>query len=295
MSYITKINKGIDFIEQNLSNDIELSDVSNAAGVSQWHFQRIFTALTGETLKSYIRSRRLSFALRSLLNTEKRIVEIAIEAGYESQESFTRAFQNKFNMTPNDFRKANNPHLFIEKVKIDTNYIKHISKNISLVPEIIELPERHFVGLKTTFYGIESDKNNMAEKLPDLWGQFLPRMSEIKTPFHGVGYGLIRQTQDKSGLLEYFSVVQVDSAIESIPSEMVSIELNKQLYAKFFHKGEVKNLNHTVNYIYSTWLLNSKYQHSYEADIEEYGEKYHPTSLDSEIYYLIPIKNEVVV
>jgi AraC family transcriptional regulator len=291
VSYITKLNKGIGFIEENLFSDIELSDVSDAAGMSQWHFQRIFTALTGETLKSYIRSRRLSTAMKSLLNSKKRIIEIAIEAGYESQESFTRAFQSQFNVTPGEFRKANNPHLFLEKVKIDQDYLKHIGRDLSLKPEIVELSKRIFVGLHTTFYGIESEKNNMAKKLPELWGKFIPRMNEIVEAVPGVAYGLIQQRQDKSDLLDYFSVMEVSSVSKNLPHEMVSVESNPQIYARFLHKGDVKNMNHSVNFIYSTWLLNSPYLHTYDMDIEEYGEKYHPNSLESEVYYLIPISD----
>lgn len=289
MSYFSKINRGLDFIEANLSRDIDLFEVSRAAGMSHWHFQRIFVALTGESLKSYIRSRRLSYSLKSLINSKKRIIEIAIEAGYESQESFSRAFQNKFKMTPGDFRKANNPHLFLDKVKIDSDYMKHISANLSLEPEILALPKRFFVGMRTSFYGIESDKNNMADKLPALWSQFLPRLTEIHHTVAGNGYGLICQGNDESGQLEYFSAVEVSRAEKTLPTEMTAIALEPQSYAKFVHKGPVKNLNHTVNFIYSNWLLNSKYQHTYKPDIEEYGEKYHPTSDESEIYYLVPV------
>ena len=289
MSYILQINKGIDYIESNLSEELKLSEVAKAAGISQWHFQRIFSALTGETLKGYIRARRLGSALKQLLNTEMRIIEISVEARYESQESFTRAFQNAFGMTPGEFRKAKKPHLFIDKVRIDKDYLKHISKNISLLPEIIDQDKKTYVGMHTNLFGIDSDKNNMAEKLPELWQAFLPRMGEIPFSIQGAGYGLIRQNIDASGELDYFSVKEVTQITDRLPESMVAVQIPKQTYAKFMHKGEVKNINHTVNYIYSSWLLNSDHKHSYGTDIEEYGEKYHPTSLDSEIFYSIPI------
>ncbi|MFV2058554.1 MAG: helix-turn-helix domain-containing protein, partial [Thiohalomonadales bacterium] len=97
MNYLTRVQKGIEFIESNLDYDISLQEVSQKAGISQWHFQRIFRALTNETLKTYIRSRRLSKALEKLLITNQKIIEIAVTAGFESQESFTRAFKKAFN------------------------------------------------------------------------------------------------------------------------------------------------------------------------------------------------------
>jgi AraC family transcriptional regulator len=291
MSYISKLNKGIDFIEQHLNDNFELSAVSDAAGMSHWHFQRIFSALTGETLKSYIRARRFSSAMKSLLSTDDRIIDIAVSAGYESHESFTRSFQDYFKMTPNEFRKSGNPHLFMEKIRIDSSYLKQISNNIEKDPEILIFPNRNFVGLGTFFFGVETEKNNMAEKLPELWSKFLPRMDEVPNFIPGAGYGLIRQTKDRSGQLEYFSSVEVSELPKTLPQFMQSITIPSQKYAKFLHRGEVKNLNHSVNYIYSAWLLNSKYFHSSNFDIEEYGEKYHPTSFESEIYYLVPIED----
>jgi AraC family transcriptional regulator len=71
---------------------------------------------------------------------------------------------------------------------------------------------------------------------------------------------------------------------------MVCVEIPEQRYAKFTHRGDVGNINHTVNYIYSTWLLNSDLEHTYGVDIEEYGERYQPNSSESEIHYLVPVR-----
>ena len=77
MLYLRQIQEGIDFIEAHLESDIALSEVARAAGMSQWHFQRIFKALTNETLKTYIRSRRLASSMERLLSTDLRILDIA--------------------------------------------------------------------------------------------------------------------------------------------------------------------------------------------------------------------------
>lgn len=97
--YLDRIQQGVDYIESRLEEDIALADVAKAAGLSQWHFQRMFRALTGETLKTYIRSRRLANSLDRLLSTRLRILDIALLAGFESQESFARAFKQSFGVT----------------------------------------------------------------------------------------------------------------------------------------------------------------------------------------------------
>ena len=97
MHYLTQVQKGIEFIEANLDDDILLHQVATKAGISQWHFQRIFKALTNETLKTYIRSRRLSIALERLLTTDKKIIEIENPKTFERQDWIERLSMSHWN------------------------------------------------------------------------------------------------------------------------------------------------------------------------------------------------------
>lgn len=291
MNILEQIQQGIDFIEDNLDFDLNLKQVANETGISQWHFQRMFKALTTETLKTYIRSRRLSNAMEKLFTTQQRIIEISITAGFESQESFSRAFKKAFDMTPNQARKIGNKNLFLKKVEFTPEYLKHINQKISLQPEIIFQPKTIFIGMKTCFYGTDSEKNNIAEKLPALWDSFLPRIGEIKNGIQNIGYGIIQQTPKKTDQLEYYAALEVTEYNAAIPKGMNSIEVPASIYAKFSHIGHVKNLDNTVNYIYSSWLMQSDKRHSYGPDIEIYGSGYIPDSEESVIHYAIPIKD----
>ncbi len=290
MNYLQRVQKGIDFVEANLDHDFSLFEVAQAANISQWHFQRIFKALTNETLKTYIRSRRMAAALDKLLTTKQAILDIAICAGFESQESFTRAFKKAFMMTPNEYRKLGNRSLFLKKLQFDSEYLQHINKNLSLEPDIYHQQAMLLVGMRTCFYSVDSDKNNIADKLPPLWNAFLKRMDAIKNCVPGVGYGVIQQTKENTEQLEYYAAVEVNQ-LDELPEDMVSIEIPAATYAKFTHKGAVKNLDNTVNYIYSSWLLQSDRPHTSGADLEIYGAEYHPVSDESVIYYAIPVKS----
>ena len=289
MDYLSLIQKGIDFIEQHLDSEIQPLDVARESGISQWHFQRIFKALTNETLKSYIRSRRLSDAMRKLLQSDRRIIEIALESGFESQESFTRAFKKMYGITPNEFRKLGEKNRFSEKIKFDSEYLQHIHQSIELEPEIVQQSERRMVGIKTLYYGVDSEKNNIAEKLPALWDEFVPRMEEITHRPNNLSFGII-QTQKDTDLLEYYAVCEVDQKADMvIPEGMVCITIPAAKYAVFTHKGDVLHLNNTVNYIYSSWLMNSEYWHTYGPDIEVYDDQYISDSDESVMYYSIPV------
>lgn len=288
MNYLSQVQNGIDFIEANLDFDLSLQEIAQETHISQWHFQRIFKALTNETLKTYIRSRRLANALEKLLTSEQRIIDIALTAGFESQESFTRAFKKAFDMTPNQARKIGNKNLFLKKIEFTSEYLEHINQNISMKPEIVTQKEMILVGMKTCFYSSDSEKNNIANKLPALWDAFLPRLDEVKNTIQGAGYGVIQQTKEKTDLLEYYAAVQV-AELDTLPEGMVSVVIPETQYASFVHKGHVQTLDNTVNYIYSSWLMQSQYRHSYGADLEIYGDGYIPDSDDSEIFYAIPL------
>lgn len=290
MNYLSQIQKGIDFIEANLNFDLSPQLIAREAGISRWHFQRIFKALTNETLKTYIRSRRLANAFDKLLRTDERIIEIAISAGFESQESFSRAFQKAFDMPPNAARKIADKNIFFNKIEFNKEYLKHINQNVSLDPEILVQEKMLLVGLKTQFFSVDSEKNNIANKLPMLWDAFLPRMDEIEHGIPNTAYGVIKQVDDQTDLLEYFAMREVKK-LSSLPKGMVSMEIPKSSYAKFIHKGDVINIDNTVNYIYSSWLMRSNRRHNYGPDLEIYGAEFVPNSDKSVIHYAIPLKN----
>ena len=294
LDYLACVRRGIDYIERHLESDIALGDVGRAAGLSQWHFQRIFKALTHETLKTYIRSRRLASALAALRDPQARIIEIALAAGFESQESFTRAFRKVYRMTPGQYRQIGCRSLFPVKPEFDEAYLRHLHQGLSLTPTLQHWPAQRVVGLRTRFFGVDSDKNNLAHKLPPLWDAFLARMGDIADRAAGsarLAYGLLRPMDDNSDQLQYVACVPVTGAAAAPPG-MVTLSLPAARYACFTHHGPVSALDHTVNYAYSSWLLESGQQHSGGWDIEVYGEHYHPTDPGSVIHYAMPITCE---
>ena len=288
MLYLRQIQEGIDFIEAHLESDIELVDVARAAGMSQWHFQRIFKALTSETLKTYIRSRRFARALEQLTSTRLPVLDIALAAGYETQESFTHAFKDCFRLTPSQYRKMGNRSMFVRKIRIDESYLAHIHSNLSLAPVIQQRPAMQMVGMPTDYYGIDSEKNNLGQKLPPLWGQFLPRLSEIQNVVPGTCYGVVAPAGPHTEQLRYLACTEVRGP-GALPDGMVAMELPAATYARFTHRGAAQNVDATVNYIYSSWLLSSGQAHALGPDLEIYDSQYHPTADTSVMHYAVPI------
>ena len=99
------VKKVIDYIETNLEKEIDLDHIAKSIGYSKFHLNRIFTTYTGITIYKYLQNRRLTVAAEKLVKTDKPIIQIAFEAGYDSPQSFTFAFKQVYLQPPKIYRK----------------------------------------------------------------------------------------------------------------------------------------------------------------------------------------------
>ena len=166
--------------------------------------------------------------------------------------------------------------------------MQQLTRNDSLTPQIYEQPSLLLVGLRTLFYSVDSEKNNIGEQLPPLWAAFISRLDEIQNRVAGVCYGVVRQERADSDRLEYHAAIEVTAAAP-LPEGMVSLQVPASTYARFEHRGPAPRVDHTVSYAYASWLPQSGHRHSYAPDLEIYGADYHPTREDSVFHYAIPI------
>lgn len=112
MEWIKGIQRAIDYIELNLTEDMNYEDIAKQAYSSQFHFQRIFSIICGFTVGDYIRMRRLSMAASDLIRNNDKVIDVALRYGYDSPESFTRAFTNFHGVTPTEAKRGKNVKSF---------------------------------------------------------------------------------------------------------------------------------------------------------------------------------------
>ena len=105
MEWSERMNTAIDYIEENLAGEIDFNEAAEKACYSLFHFRRMFMVLIGVTPSEYIRRRRLTLAARELLSGNYRIIDIAMKYGYDSPDSFSRAFRQLNGVTPQAARK----------------------------------------------------------------------------------------------------------------------------------------------------------------------------------------------
>lgn len=112
MNWITGIQRAINYIEDHVEDDIDIAAAAREAASPPFHFQRMFSMLTGITLGDYIRMRRLSLAADELRRGNEKTIDIALRFGYDTPESFSRAFQRFHGITPTEARHGGNVRSF---------------------------------------------------------------------------------------------------------------------------------------------------------------------------------------
>lgn len=149
MDWIQGIQNTINYIEEHITEDIDYNELAKTAYSSCYHFQRVFGIMCGITLGEYIRRRRLTLAGNELLTTNTNVTDLAYKYGYDTPESFSRAFKRFHGINPSQVKKECSLNSFSRlSVKLDLiggNEMKCIIK---------EMPELVLVGYKKRFTGV---------------------------------------------------------------------------------------------------------------------------------------------
>jgi AraC family transcriptional regulator len=104
MSFTSDFENAINYIDENLTGEIDFEVAAKKARCSAYHFQRMFSFLVNIPLSEYIRKRRMTLAAFELQNTNVKVIDLAMKYGYDSHSSFTRAFQSVQGITPSKAR-----------------------------------------------------------------------------------------------------------------------------------------------------------------------------------------------
>lgn len=288
MNYYNRIQRSIDYIENNLDYDINLSEIASQAYCSLYHFHRIFHAMVGESVKDYIRKRRLSCAANELIKSNNRIIDIAFKYQYKTHESFTRAFLKEFGVPPKEYRKYKNGIYNYDSVNVYKNIYNSILQEKLIGPKIINRSEFRVVGveLRTS----KSDEIDF-KQISMFWNKFFDtnlgeKILNKKYPDTYLGYSCdFRDNADYT----YLICSEVEG-LSSVPRGMVSKVIPASKYATFVVKGQLPEiLINAWRYIYNTWLPNSGYELIDKTDFEELSLR--RINLDiPEVTICIPIK-----
>lgn len=284
-----RIRRALDLVEARLFDEqLALAAMARAAAFSPWHFHRLFVALTGETPASYVRKRRLAEICLRLCETTEPIVDLALECGFESQATFTRAFTHHIGVSPGRFRKQrllSPAHRF---PPLDPEALRARQGREGMEPKIARKAAFHVVGMSGRFTPATNSR------IPELWTRFAPRMYEIPhrsgVNTFGVCVDADPASVDEVGFT-YVAGVEVER-IDAVPEGMIALTIPAGTYAVFTHSGHIARLSDTVKQIWGVWLPASPYRHVSRPDFEAYDSRWDPTTGLGEIDIYVPIADD---
>ena len=161
MDWITGMQKAIDYIEANLTEEIDYEKVAAESFSSSYHFQRVFSILCGYTLGEYIRLRRLSLAGAELANGKEKVIDIALKYGYDNPDSFAKAFQKFHGITPSQARAGGSMLKSFSRLSIKISLEGGNTMNY----RIEEKDEMILTGYKRRFSGVPGEREEQEKDM----------------------------------------------------------------------------------------------------------------------------------
>lgn len=246
------IQTAVDYIENHLSEDIDIELLAKKAALSPFYFQRLFAKLVGKPVKEYVRLRRLARAADALAKNDNRILDVALEYGYESHQGFTRAFKEAYNITPEDYRSNPAWRSDFQKPDLSLKY-KLVDENVPLVAEgvVLEVQRRTLE---------EAETDTGIDPLGELWTRFHKEKHAIPNAIPGGHEIGVSMMSTEEGKFKYFAGLQTTAAKTQSPYDQWTLQAGEYIACSFeaenFEKMVTSALDKALGYLFGTWLPN---------------------------------------
>jgi AraC family transcriptional regulator len=255
--YIERILRVLTHIQEHLDDALDLEELARVACFSSFHFHRVFAAMTGETIADHVRRLRLERAAMELRSGAKQVIQLALDAGYEAHEAFTRAFKQAYGVSPAEFRRATGPIAirdapsgvhFRQGVPLTTFNTNHITTKITKVIT------RKIKAMRVAYLRHVGPY----EDTKQTWFDLMARLSADKqvrkrSVFIGIGHD--NPSVTPASELRYDACITVDEEYEPRkPVELQTIVGGDYAVAKNCPGGKIKD---AYQYLFGKWLARS--------------------------------------
>ena len=287
MSHLTAICRALDCVEENLTEAITVADMAAAASYSLFHFSRTFNRVVHHTPYDYLMRRRLSESARQLVETDRKIIDIALDYQFNNPETYSRAFKRMFGVQPSRWKEHQGPGERLLIRRLTREYLQHINQPGCLRPVLKELDALRLVGVMTVVDG-------GPEPISRLWEVLARELQRAGGTLGASGaYGIIWYPEGWAarGSL-YMAAVEAQPLLEGAGSALVTKTIGPLRCARFVHRGSRQDVRHALDYIYTTWLPKSGERLISPMEIEHYAahwEGYQDGETKSEWELYIPI------
>lgn len=263
MEWIERLNSAVNYIEENICDEIEFDVAAKLACCSTYHFQRMFSYMADVTLSEYIRRRKMSLAAVDLQSGNEKVIDIGFKYGYDSPTAFNRAFKSVHGIAPSQAKddgvmlKAFPPISFKITIKGDTEMNYKIEKKDAFRIVGISIPLEH-----------ELERN--FEIVPKMWQEAtmngtIPKLASM---MDGNPMGLLGVSSCNEEVeWKYYIAVASNQPIDNTLEEF---EVPASTWAIFAGEGNSLSIQELEKRIVTEWLPTSGYEYANAPDVEVY-------------------------
>ncbi len=266
MQWLERLNGAITYIEEHLTEELSYEQAAKIACCSTFHFQRMFSYIAGIPLSEYIRRRKMTQAAFLLQQSDAKVIDLAMQFGYESPTAFNRAFAGIHGVNPSQARQRGVSLRAYPRITFQVS----IKGDVEMEYRIVDKDAFTIVGVKRHF-PMNTEDNFI--KVPQFWQEttvsgIIPDILALNT---GEPFGLLGVCNSMDGKdFDYYIAVATD---KEAPDGMVSYSVPKGAWAIFPCTGAMpKAIQELQQRIVSQWLPNSGYDYADAPDMEVYYE-----------------------
>ena len=292
MEFLKRMTEVIEYIEDNITEEIDFNDVSKIACCGIYQFGRIFSYVVGVSFAEYIRSRRLSLAALELQSSDIKVIDTALKYGYNSPDSFARAFREMHGVSPMEARSKSVTLKMFPRITFQI-FIKGV------VNMNYRIEKKDTIKCVGRTYHQTKEQVKGGEGFATSWGLYLDTKDENlgKTPNEVIrdDYKLYRAPMWQVGMSHVLDDGNFEMSIGAQADNgeypgFDFFEIPAGQWAKFTAKGE--SLDALYTRIFSEWLPSSGYEHSMQYTVEIYHMDATDKGDDFTIEIWIPVKKK---
>ncbi|WP_315796042.1 AraC family transcriptional regulator [Paenibacillus sp. BIC5C1] len=281
MNWIESLQLAIAYMEEHLLENMTMEQIAAQAHISPFHFQRTFALLTDVTVAEYIRRRRLTLAANELIQSDYKIIDLALKYGYDTPESFSKAFRRQHGIAPSEARKNSTSVKSYNRLVIQLSLKGAEPMN----HRIVEQASFTLVGIKQAFSYIDGENlRGIGKMWQDAYTSGTEdRLFELN---NGVIQGLLGVCVDQNEIqekqMEYWIATAYDG---EVPEGLSSFTIPASKWSVFEVEGPMPDsMQRLWKQIISEWFPSNPYEHAGIPELEVYPGPHQPPQI------WIPIK-----
>ncbi len=248
--YIDVINETVDYIEENISEKLSLGELARQFKISEFHFNRIFKAVTGTSLKQYILGRKLTRAVDLIKETEASVLDISLNLGFEYPEVFSRAFKKQFGIAPTRLREESVSVEGVSKVGVVERDIVNHKGMLSVKGSKVFLEGYELAGIKLELNVLQSD---FRQSLKTQSEDYFKKSSEDNSLHQDEFYTVVSCHGDDSGDYSIFCARKLQDNCISVNYPTMAIPMG--WYAKFEYQGNMFDIQGPLMDDLYRWIM----------------------------------------